>query len=79
MSAICANRCPACTTNPSKPNNVCDGSLYGKGSNPSRIAPDGASTSLNSPGCNGSSLSAIRRPRVLKPAGRLANVPASIN
>ena len=32
-----------------------------------------------SPGCKGSSSSLIRSPRALKPAGRLDNVPASIN
>ena len=79
ISAICANRWPACTTNPRRANNVCDGSLYGNGINPSRIAPPGASTSLNSPGCKGESSSLIRRPRALNPAGRFDNVPESSN
>ena len=41
--------------------------------------PPGASTSLNSPGCNGSASSLILRPLDLKPAGKLDKVPASNN
>ena len=74
-----ANRLPASTTKPKRLNNVPSGPLNGKGIKLSRIAPPGASTSLNSPGCRGSSSSLIRRPRALKPAGRLESVPASIN
>ena len=39
--------------------------------------PPGASTSLNSPGCNGCASSLTLIPLDLKPAGRLDNVPAS--
>ena len=79
MSAICANRWPACTTKPRRANNVWDGSLYGNGINPSRIAPPGASTSLNSPGCKGLSSSRILNPLALNPAGKFDKVPASSN
>ena len=41
--------------------------------------PPGASTSLNSPGCKGCASSLILIPLVLKPAGKLDNVPASNN
>ena len=53
--------------------------MYGRGNRPARRSPLGASTSLNSPGCKGLSSSRIRRPLALKPAGKLDNVPASIN
>jgi hypothetical protein len=64
---------------PNNSNNVRSGPLNGNGIKLSRIAPPGASTSLNSPGCRGSSSSLIRRPRALNPAGRLERVPASIS
>ena len=41
--------------------------------------PPGASTSLNSPGCNGCASSLTLMPLDLKPAGKLAKVPASSN
>ena len=41
------------------------------------MLPPGASTSLNSPGCKGCASSRTLIPLALKPAGRLANVPAS--
>ena len=41
--------------------------------------PPGASTSLNSPGCNGCASSLTLIPLDLKPAGKLAKVPASNN
>ncbi len=43
------------------------------------ILPLGRSTSLNSPGMIGVSSPLILIPRVFKPPGKLANVPASIN
>ena len=55
------------------------GSLYGNGNKPARKSPLGASTSLNSPGCNGLSSSRILKPLALNPAGKFYNVPASIN
>ena len=51
MSAIAANDLPASTAKPSNANNVCDGSLNGKGNKDSRIELPVTSTSLNSPGC----------------------------
>ena len=41
--------------------------------------PQGASTSLNSPGCNGCASSLTLIPLDLNPAGQLAKVPASNN
>ena len=79
ISAIEANLCPAFTNMPNKFNKVPLGSLNGNGCMDSRNEPPGASTSLNSPGCMGVSSSRILIPRVLKPAGRFARVPASIN
>ena len=79
ISAIEANLCPAFTKIPKRFNKVPLGSLNGNGWIDSRKEPPGASTSLNSPGCMGVSSSRILIPRVLKPAGRFARVPASIN
>ena len=45
----------------------------------SLIAPPGKSMSLNSPGSIGLSSPLILNPLALNPAGKLANVPASIN
>ena len=79
MSAIDAKRLPESTKMPKRFNNVADGSLNGNGMSASRKLPPGASTSLNSPGCNGSSSFLTLMPLALKPAGRFASVPASIN
>ena len=79
MSAIAANLLPESTNKPSKLNNTLLGSLYGNGIKESLSAPPGASTSLNSPGCNGEASSLILIPLALKPAGKLLKVPASIN
>ena len=74
-----AKRLPLSTNMPINDNRVCDGSLNGKGIKASRKLLPGASTSRNSPGWMGSASSRIRMPLVLKPAGKLAKVPASIN
>ena len=79
ISVIVANRRPASTTKPKSAINVWSGPLKGKDIRLALISPPGASTSLNSPGCNGSSSSLIRRPRALNPAGKFDSVPASIN
>ena len=55
MSAIAANDLPASTANPNKPNNTCDGSLYGSGNKDYFIDCPVTSTFLKSPGCKGSS------------------------
>ena len=55
------------------------GSLYGSGKILSRMVPDGTSTSRNSAGAIGVSSPLTRKPRVLKPPGKLAKVPASTN
>ena len=54
-SIVAANCLPESINNPNKLVNVALGSLYGKGKNESESLPPGTSTSLNSPGCKGSS------------------------
>ena len=77
--AMDANRCPESTNMLSSDSRVPLGSLKGRGCIESLSDPPGASTSLNSPGCIGVSSSLILIPLVLKPAGKFANVPASIS
>ena len=79
MSAIAANLLPESTNKPSNCINTLLGSLIGRGIRLSRREPPVVSISLNSPGCNGSSSSRILIPLALKPAGKLAKVPASIS
>ena len=79
ISAIEAKRLPLSTKMPSKDISTLLGSLIGNGIKFSLREPPVVSISLNSPGCNGSSSSLILIPRALKPAGKLANVPASIS
>ena len=55
ISAIAAKDFPASTAKPNNANKVCDGSLYGNGNKDSFIDCPVTSTSLNSPGCKGSS------------------------
>ena len=79
VSAIAAKRFPESTKIPSKLISTLLGSLIGNGIRFSLKDPPVVSMSLNSPGCNGSSSSLILMPLALKPAGKLANVPASIS
>ena len=79
ISAIAANLFPESTNKPSNCISTLLGSLIGKGIRFSLKLPPVVSMSLNSPGCNGWSSSRIRIPLALKPAGRFANVPASIS
>ena len=79
ISAIAANLLPESTNKPSNCINTLLGSLIGSGIRFSLKLPPVVSISLNSPGCKGSSSSLIRIPLALKPAGRLAKVPASIS
>ena len=79
MSATDANLLPLSTIMPSNCSKVPDGSLNGNGIIDALRSPPGASISLNSPGCNGSDSSLTLIPLALKPAGKFANVPASIN
>ena len=78
-SAIDTKRLPLSTSEANSVASVPEGSLYGRGIIASRMLPPGASMSLNSPGCSGSSSFRTLTPRALNPAGRLASVPASIN
>ena len=79
ISAKAANFLPLSTKVPSRLSKVPDGSLNGSGTKASLKLPPGASISLNSPGCKGWSSFLIRIPLALNPAGKLDNVPASIN
>ena len=79
ISAIAANLLPESTNKPSNCISTLLGSLIGKGIKFSRKLPPVVSMSLNSPGCKGSSSSLILIPLALKPAGKLANVPASMS
>ena len=76
-SAEPANLRPSSTIEVSSAIRTCEGSLYGSGMMLSRMAPDGTSTSRNSPGAIGVSSPLTLRPRVLNPPGRFDNVPAS--
>ena len=78
-SAIETNLRPASIKDPKSCASVPDGSLNGRGIIELLISPPGASISLNSPGLRGSSSFRILNPLALKPAGRLARVPESIN
>ena len=79
MSAIAAKRLPESTKIPSNCIKTLLGSFIGSGIKFSLRDPPVVSISLNSPGCNGSSSSRILIPLALKPAGKLARVPASIS
>ena len=78
-SAIETNLRPASINDPKSCARVADGSLNGRGIIELLISPPGASMSLNSPGLSGSSSFRILKPLALKPAGRFAKVPESIN
>ena len=79
MSAIDAKRLPESTRVPNREYRVWEGSLNGKGMIACLKSIPTMSTSLNSPGLRGVSSSLILAPLALNPAGRLDNVPASIN
>ena len=79
ISAIAANRLPESISKPKSCIKTLLGSLTGKGIRFSFNEPPVVSMSLNSPGCKGSSSSLILMPLALKPAGKLAKVPASMS
>ena len=79
ISAIAANLLPESTNKPSNCIKTLLGSFIGSGIKFSLRFPPVVSISLNSPGCKGSASSLILIPLALKPAGKLASVPASIS
>ena len=75
-SVIAASLLPSCVIEPNRANNVCDGSLNGRGTIDFLMSSPYPSTSLNSPKPTGCSPSTLI-PRALNPPGRLENCPAS--